>query len=100
MSSEKQGTAYPSLSDYQQCPTNTANGQPGSGSGLASAPEVQHHQQQGSFRPLVNEGEQEDEGEKTEGEGEKDELLPGSGPGGVPQKYFKVSNTTDTTDLQ
>ena len=66
----------------------TTYGQPGSG----SAPEVQHNQQQGSFTPLVNEGEQEDEGEgKTAGEREKDELLPGSGPGGVPHKYFRVS---------
>ena len=79
MSSEKQGTP-PSLPFLLQQPELTAVPHP-----EPSAPEVQ---QQGSFRDLVNEGEQEEEEGEDIGEGEK---VPGSGPGGVPHKYFRVS---------
>lgn len=89
-----QGTYLPTnspLSNFQQYPSQTVPGQPGGADSGQAATGIQHHYryQQDGFRQLVNEGEQElERGFKME---EAEEDLPGSGPGGVLQKYYQAS---------
>lgn len=89
MSSEKQfPPAYPPVAvnaeGYQQYPMGRYSaGGGGVEASPVAPPEVQHHHQ--------HQQQDREEQQRDADESESDELLPGSGPGGVPHKYFKVS---------